>query len=448
MHRSQRIPCSLGWVVLASLIGSVSLACGGADSPSIRTFEATPSTLEVGEKAQLQIAYTGGQGSVSPEVGPVSSGQQVDVAPASTTVYTLEVAGARAQATVRVNPGLRVRIEGLPAGLAGNVRISGPDGFEQAVTGTQAIPKLKAGRYTVTATAVNDASGGTRHPLRLMQTVNLATTGAEVVVRYPPPVERVTLPNQGVIEFVFIPPGSFVMGREPRPDDVDNMLKPYPVHGVTLAKGFYMGRYPVTWGQWLALRPEDLQWGSFKNREPEAPIFYVSYIDIKRDFLPSIAKAVPNLKFRLPSEAEWEYALRAGSTTRYFWGEDYTRLSEFAWTWDGVGSTPSMPKVGGKNPNPWGLYDMFTALTWLEDWEQRSDYQGAPVDGSPWIIDPYDPFPFIRIRGAHFFEPAYETYNGSPRPNEIFESALRFGGAGPTFSSPWLSFRLVLEAKD
>jgi formylglycine-generating enzyme required for sulfatase activity len=267
-------------------------------------------------------------------------------------------------------------------------------------------------------------------------------------VRYPAPIERLTLPNQRAIEFVFIPPGSFAMGREPRPDDPANILKPYPVHGVTFAKGFYMGRYPVTWGQWLALRPEDLQWGSFKNREPEAPIFYVSYVDIKRDFLPTLAKTLPTMKFRLPSEAEWEYALRAGSTTPYFWGYDYTRLSEFAWTWDGVGDAPSMPKVGGKQPNGWGLHDMFTALTCLEDWEQRPDYQGAPTDGSPWIINPDDPMPNIRMRGASFLVRAYETYNGSVRPNETFESACRVGSFGPTDSAPWMGFRLVLEAKD
>lgn len=431
-----------GLALLAVVLACATMACGGAAGPSIQVFEATPSTLEVGEKATLKIQFSGGGGTVAPAPGPVSSGQAVEVAPASTTVYTLDVGGTRAQATVTVNPGLRLRVEGLPTGVAADIRITGPDGFDQKLTGDQVFPKLKPGRYTVATAAVQDGAGVMRQPLRLLQTVDLTTTGAEIKVAYPSPTLRVELPNKGSLDFVFIPPGSFTMGREPRATDASNGVRPYPVHVVTLAKGFYMGKFPVTWGQWLALRPEDIQWGWFKGHDPETPIFYTSYFDIKRDFLPSLSKTATDLKFRLPNEAEWEYALRAGSTTTYFWGDDYERLSEFAWTGDELQASPILPKVGGKRPNPWGLHDMFTMATWLEDLV-HVDYQGAPTDGSPWLDNPVELAPMIR--GASAFSRKFD-YGGIP--NEIFESAFRFGPAAANASLVTLGFRLVLEVKD
>jgi len=96
--------------------------------------------------------------------------------------------------------------------------------------------------------------------------------------------------------------------------------------------------------------------------------------------------------FRLPSESEWEYACRAGTTTRFYWGDDpdYTQIDFYAWydntTWDA--NEPYAHVVGQKLPNAFGLYDMSgNAEEWCED-GYHSSYMGAPVNGSAWVDSP------------------------------------------------------------
>lgn len=89
--------------------------------------------------------------------------------------------------------------------------------------------------------------------------------------------------------------------------------------------------------------------------------------------------------FRLPSEAQWEYACRAGTTTRCYWGDDpsYTQIGNYAWY--AYNSTSQTHPVGQKLPNAWGLYDMLgNVWEWCEDW-YHSSYTGAPTDGSAWV---------------------------------------------------------------
>ena len=188
------------------------------------------------------------------------------------------------------------------------------------------------------------------------------------------------------IEMVWIPPGEFMMGSWDSPQEVaskaggeaEHYSDEQPLHPVTLAKGFWIGKYEVTQAQWMAVMGSDPFW---KPEGSSLPADYVSWDDCQEFIWKLNAK---NLKrFRLPTEAEWEYACRAGTTTPFHFGEtistdqvnynpDY--LSQRS-TGDWQGS--KLP-VGSFPPNPWGLHDMHGNVEeWCQDWE--GDYPSGSV---------------------------------------------------------------------
>ncbi len=187
------------------------------------------------------------------------------------------------------------------------------------------------------------------------------------------------LPGGSSMDFVWIAPGTFIMGSPPsesgRNDDEG------PIHEVEISKGFYLGKYEVTQGQWNAVmgaRPwsgkDDVQ------SNPSHPAVYISWRDVQA-FIEELNFAAGEVVYRLPSEAEWEYACRAGSTTRWSFGDEERQLTDYAWydanAWD-VGEKYAHA-VGLKRPNPWGLYDMHgNVWEWVQDWYDSDYYNSSP----------------------------------------------------------------------
>ncbi|MDD3246207.1 MAG: formylglycine-generating enzyme family protein [Methanosarcina sp.] len=177
------------------------------------------------------------------------------------------------------------------------------------------------------------------------------------------------------MEFVLIPSGEFDMGassEEKGRSDSESSL-----HKVTIKNPFYMGKYPVTQKQW-----EKIMGNNPSHFKGEArPVEMVSWNEVQ-EFVNKLNAAEETDKYRVPSEAEWEYACRAGTQTRYSFGGDESKLNEYAWYAENSGSKTH--SIGRKNPNLWGLYDMHgNVWEWVQDkWQEN--YIVSPPDGSVW----------------------------------------------------------------
>ena len=194
--------------------------------------------------------------------------------------------------------------------------------------------------------------------------------------------------KQPRVEFVLIPPGKYMMGSKwgflgmgGEKGRQSNERQ----HEVRLTKPFYLAKYEVTQGQWRTVMVSS-PWSGKGNvkEDPRSPAAYVSW-DNCQEFLKKLG---PN--FRLPTEAEWEYACRAGSSTAYCFGNDTGRLKEHAWYHDNAYDIGEKygHAVGSKRANAWGMYDMHgNEWEWCQDW--YGDYQSGsasdptgPVSGS------------------------------------------------------------------
>ncbi len=183
----------------------------------------------------------------------------------------------------------------------------------------------------------------------------------------------------GCPEMIVLPAGDLTMGS---PEGVGSNQE-RPVHKVMIWRPFAVSRFEVTFDEWDACvadggckhQPDDRGWG--RGRQP---VVNVSWHDAKQYAAWLASKT--GLPYRLLSEAEWEYAARAGTTTRFFFGDDESLLNDFGWSVHN--SENRAHHVGKKNPNRFGLYDMHGNVSeWVEDpW--HATYDGAPIDGSVW----------------------------------------------------------------
>jgi formylglycine-generating enzyme required for sulfatase activity/class 3 adenylate cyclase len=177
-------------------------------------------------------------------------------------------------------------------------------------------------------------------------------------------------------EMVSLPGGTFAMGSN---EDVTEK----PVHQVRL-KSFAIAKYPVSVREWNACAAASACPFTAPGND-EAPVTNISWSDAAQ-FAAWLAK-VTGKPYRLPTEAEWEYAARGGTQTRYWWGDQFQHGLANCKNCTQIASTQPPNKVGDFKANPYGLFDMGgTVDQWVEDcWHKN--YQGAPTDGSAWRED-------------------------------------------------------------
>jgi formylglycine-generating enzyme required for sulfatase activity len=219
-----------------------------------------------------------------------------------------------------------------------------------------------------------------------------------------------------LLNLIWVEPGEFVMGtRFGNPNES-------PPHPVRFSRGFWMGKFEVTQAQWQAV----MGGSPSQFRGPQFPVDHVSWNDSQL-FLDALNKIVPGGGFRLPTEAEWEYACRAGSDSRFECGENDRDLGRGAWFRDNSGAhkplgwinhalhvnsiltTLGVPwrmptwgtsPVGTKPSNAWGFHDLHGSMwEWCQDWYGDSYYKESPP------VDPTGPASgkFRVLRGGSWF---------------------------------------------
>ena len=245
------------------------------------------------------------------------------------------------------------------------------------------------------------------------------TSGSGVIHDVSSLFNQKTITNSIGMKFVLIPAGEFKMGA---PSD-ESWYGSGPAHIVNIEKPYHLGKYEVTQKQWVKVmgdNPSDFEGDNL-------PVVSVSWNDAQ-EFIKKLNEKEGTDKYRLPSEAEWEYAARAGTTTRYSFGDSESDLGEYAWYSDkyGIEAHP----VGKKKPNPWGLYDMQgNVWEWVQD-EWHDNYYGAPSDGSVWDGGVRST---MIIRGGSCTSDA-----------QTCQLAVR-SESYPVHRSPYLGFRLLKE---
>ncbi len=249
------------------------------------------------------------------------------------------------------------------------------------------IRRLTRPQATPTATATPIASTPTPKTLQPTPTPQPSTVWID--------------PTLG-IPFVWIPGGCFQMGSPP--DEPGRDIDENPIHEVCL-NGFWMGKYEVTQAQWLQVMGDNPSFFTENTTGKSSfayPVENVSWDDTQ-EFIKKLNETHPlplpggenqdisppgrgkGWVFRLPSEAEWEYACRAGTQTAYYFSNDADRLSEYAWYQENAdGETHP---IGERTPNAWGVYDMHgNVWEWCADaWNDT--YIGHPTDGGARTAD-------------------------------------------------------------
>jgi formylglycine-generating enzyme required for sulfatase activity len=310
---------------------------------------------------------------------------------------------------------------------------SNHDGIIQSSRKNFSISSLSVGTHTITLT-VTDSDGGT------------GTASISMTISTAPSDDTFT--NTLGMTFVKINPGTFWMGS---PEDEPRWKIGETLHQVTLTNGYYMQTKAVTVGQWRAYvndtgyksqaetdggaykwvnntkweRVEGVYWdnpGFYQN--DSHPVTCVSWTDAWSfiDWLNS----KENQAYSLPTEAQWEYAVRAGTTSRFHFGEDQDRLDDYAW--HVFNSYETTHPGGEKLPNPWGLFDMYGNISeWCNDW-----YGALPTEPA---IDPTGPSngTLKVLRGGSFSR------------NPVFFGSARRATASNNYSSDDIGFRLVMH---
>jgi formylglycine-generating enzyme required for sulfatase activity len=233
-----------------------------------------------------------------------------------------------------------------------------------------------------------------------------------------------TITNSLGMEMILLPSGGFVMGGDWDAEQADE--NELPKHEVTFKTSFYMGKYAVTQSQWQTLmggNPSEFSGA-------DHPVETVSYDNVLV-FIRCLNEKEDTRTYRLPTEAEWEYAARAGSRYTYCFGTEIGRLKEFAWFQANSGGTTH--SVGQLAPNDWGIYDMHGNVhEWCADWYGREFYAQSP------LLHPAGPSKGVArvLRGGDWGSDAWYC-----------RCAIR-SLSSPQRRSPRVGFRLVKDLRE
>ena len=292
------------------------------------------------------------------------------------------VAGVRAEPDV-VEPGGQVTLRGADSSDPNG----GPLIFHWSQSINNPFPVSFSANDSETAFAVRvtlEDLGIYRFVLTVENELGLVSAPDTVEVTVRKPFNGIaTLPGGATMKFVWIEPGSFVMGSpssEPGRHSSEG-----PQHEVTISRGFYLGKYEITQAQW-----ESVMGGNPSNFiGPNRPVETISWNDVQ-SFIHRLNEAAGDSLYRLPTEAEWEYAARAGTTRRWSFGDEVSELENYAWYSCNDGCDTK--DVGTKLSNPWGLYDIYgNVLEWCQDWfgsysSSASVDPSGPSTGSARVI--------------------------------------------------------------
>ena len=236
-------------------------------------------------------------------------------------------------------------------------------------------------------------------------------------------------PKPPEMELVKIPAGSFVMGSPlAEKGHCDDEIQ----HKVTLTKPFYMGKFPVTQAQYeavMGVNPSHFH-GECCADSANNPVELVSWDDAQ-EFCKRLSKSAGK-PVRLPTEAEWEYACRAGSNTAFCFSDDESKLGEYAWHY--INSGGKTHPVGQKCPNAYGLHDMHgNVWEWCQDWYGNYLAQGAKAKPAK---NPTGPATGARrvLRGG-----SWDDIPG------LCRAARRYWGS-PVFRGRGIGFRVVVPS--
>lgn len=377
------------------------LACGGevSTAPSeVTTVTVTPastSIASVGETIELSAVASNADGNVilhksftwatsDTSVAAVNTRGTVTAVANGLATITATTEGVAATATITVAQQV-VTMEVVPAWVS---LVSLGETLQLAATAFDARGNAIAGEpFTWTTSDESLATVNTSGLVTaiapgsasiVVAAVNLSDTARITVFDGEPQGEQEFELVDGVgITMVWIPAGDFFMGSPV--DEFERHDDEGPVHRVTIPHGFWMSRYELTQGQWEAV--VDTNPAQDESVGANYPVYNVSWDEI-HEFLEQIGGG-----FRLPSEAEWEYAARAGTQTRFYWGDDFSSqdIGDYAVYHTLTGW---QEEVGTKQANAWGLYDMSgNVWEWVED-DYHPDYEGAPTNGSAWVNSP------------------------------------------------------------
>jgi formylglycine-generating enzyme required for sulfatase activity len=330
--RSRTDICRHGILAVSLAMGLMLSACDNGEAP-VRV-----SADGEGSEASFTIA--------------LSKAAQISLARAEVVITAADMLTMQQELQVSAEA-ITGGVEGIPAGPERLFTLNGYDA---------------AGALIYTGSSRVDLVAGTTASVRITMRPVGAATGQ-------PGGITVKLLGGAMMEFVWIEPGTFLMGAPET--EAGFSAGEGPQHEVTLTEGFYLGKYEVTQAQWESVMETRPGGGADGGQRPASSFSWAS----SQQFIHRLNHAAEDSLYRLPTEAEWEYACRAGTTTSWSFGNDESQLGDYAWFTGN--NTPSGTKdVGSKHPNPWGLYGMHGNVSeWCQDWS-ASYWDVAMIDPS------------------------------------------------------------------